>query len=59
MCLLLYYTHMFICIGDDTNVMDITIPAVLLSRVRLVNSTDAFVSCVRILLMYRLWDCHC
>ena len=38
---------MHIHIGNnDTNVTDITIPAVLLSQVRAVSFTDRFVSCV-------------
>ena len=58
-CLVSLPMHMFICIGNDTNVTDITIPAVLLSQVRVVNSTDVFVAIVYVLLMCRLWDCHC
>ena len=32
--------------NDDANVIDITIPAVLLSQVRAVSFTDRFVSCI-------------
>ena len=45
MCLLLYYTH---SIGNDTNVTDITIPAVLLSQVRTANSRSTHVFFINI-----------
>ena len=59
--LCLFITHNYVCtsmaIGNNgTDVTNITIPAVLLSKVRAVSSIDAFG--FHVLLTCRLWDYH-